>query len=734
MTRTVQIGKLAKKLFRIVCPISIRFLASQRSTNGGTSSRLLVRHCDSETTPLWKSTIRHCGMEMWRQAIGFCAADHAVSASEMDHGIGHYEKAFGSRLLNQNNEETAPYSEQPGFSRPQNRVNPQFSEDAPNVTEFEACVTRADLVNSGEASHFVGQLHTTLRPCTLDKDFTSYSMGHFHAERGARFDPNLPLISPSIITTPSAFEHGEDNEGGRDPAYLLSVNQSNAVCPPCQTGVFTQTVGSTAGPAVMHLPSTTDHEGKTTSHTMQTRTRSSVDECFKVTQAMQSMSPSVSRGDLSFSWSQPSFEKFPHLPYFVAGPQHDGLLQPTAHSDHSPASGGQPTWFNCFYSDQPLMSSQPPPPPPPSTPRIVNVVDRGDSRSTGTLSSKDAGRMEDKGLRVFVWDLDETLIIFHTLLTGYYAHRYGKDPTLAGAYGLRMEEMIYNLADTHFFFNELEECDQVHIEDVRGDDGDQDTCTYCVAADEFPNTNGETAGKLQNPAAIRRTSSNISSELLNSHGTGEETGFGGVVRSTIPMTPDGRHHVLSVPDLLDNFGTPVSVANSAASLRGGMEWMKKLAFRYRRIKEIYSVYRHNVPALLGSAKAHQWMTLRNNVDVLTDYWLTLACRATEQIASRWESVNVLVTTTQLVPALSKLLIYGLGSSFPIENVYSATKIGKESCFERIATKFGRKSVYVVIGDGKEEQDAAKQLHWPFWRIGCHSDIIALSHALGMGYL
>jgi Ca2+-dependent lipid-binding protein len=28
--------------------------------------------------------------------------------------------------------------------------------------------------------------------------------------------------------------------------------------------------------------------------------------------------------------------------------------------------------------------------------------------------------------RVFVWDLDETIIIFHSLLTGVYAQRYGK--------------------------------------------------------------------------------------------------------------------------------------------------------------------------------------------------------------------------------------------------------------------------------------------------------------------
>lgn len=39
-------------------------------------------------------------------------------------------------------------------------------------------------------------------------------------------------------------------------------------------------------------------------------------------------------------------------------------------------------------------------------------------------------------------------------------------------------------------------------------------------------------------------------------------------------------------------------------------------------------------------------------------------------------MNVLVTTTQLIPALAKVLLYGLGTVFPIENIYSATKTGK----------------------------------------------------------
>lgn len=42
----------------------------------------------------------------------------------------------------------------------------------------------------------------------------------------------------------------------------------------------------------------------------------------------------------------------------------------------------------------------------------------------------------------------------------------------------------------------------------------------------------------------------------------------------------------------------------------------------------------------------------------------------------------MVTTTQLVPALAKCLLYGLGGIFPLENIYSATKVGKWILFER----------------------------------------------------
>ena len=38
-------------------------------------------------------------------------------------------------------------------------------------------------------------------------------------------------------------------------------------------------------------------------------------------------------------------------------------------------------------------------------------------------------------------------------------------------------------------------------------------------------------------------------------------------------------------------------------------------------------------------------------------------------------------------------------------------LGKESCFERIMQRFGRKAVYIVIGDGVEEEQGAKKVQF-----------------------
>ncbi|XP_029452456.1 eyes absent homolog 4-like isoform X11 [Rhinatrema bivittatum] len=308
----------------------------------------------------------------------------------------------------------------------------------------------------------------------------------------------------------------------------------------------------------------------------------------------------------------------------------------------------------------------------PSTP--IKDLDERTCRSSGS-KTRGRGRKNnpspppDSDLeRVFVWDLDETIIVFHSLLTGSYAQKYGKDPPMAVTLGLRMEEMIFNLADTHLFFNDLEECDQVHIDDVSSDDNGQDLSTYSFATD----------------------------------------GFHAAASSANLCLPTG--------------------------VRGGVDWMRKLAFRYRRVKELYNTYKNNVGGLLGPAKRDVWLQLRAEIEALTDSWLTNALKSLSIISTRSNCVNVLVTTTQLIPALAKVLLYSLGGAFPIENIYSATKIGKESCFERIVSRFGTNITYVVVGDARDEEHAANQHNMPFWRISSHSDLLALHQALELEYL
>jgi EYA(Eyes Absent) family protein len=137
---------------------------------------------------------------------------------------------------------------------------------------------------------------------------------------------------------------------------------------------------------------------------------------------------------------------------------------------------------------------------------------------------------------------------------------------------------------------------------------------------------------------------------------------------------------------------------------------------------------------MGAPKYEQWCQLSTEIAHFTDNWLGIALNSLRIVDSRPGCVNILVTTTQLVPAVAKTLLYELGSVFAIENIYSAAKAGKDSCFERISARFGTKCTYIVIGDGKDEETASKKLGFPFWRVVCHSDLLALQTALQMGHL
>ncbi|RWS25398.1 eyes absent-like protein [Leptotrombidium deliense] len=128
-----------------------------------------------------------------------------------------------------------------------------------------------------------------------------------------------------------------------------------------------------------------------------------------------------------------------------------------------------------------------------------------------------------------------------------------QDPTMCTNLGLKMEEMIFNLADVYFFFNDLEDCDQVHIDETLSDDNGQDLGNYNFQSDGF-------------------------------HDASRNSGLG----------------------CLPNSGS-----------RNGIDWMRKLAFRYRRIKEIYTQNRSNVEGKINKFHAFIVFAILTTTNAIT---------------------------------------------------------------------------------------------------------------------
>lgn len=72
------------------------------------------------------------------------------------------------------------------------------------------------------------------------------------------------------------------------------------------------------------------------------------------------------------------------------------------------------------------------------------------------------------------------------------------------------------------------------------------------------------------------------------------------------------------------------------AVRGGVDWMRKLAFRYRRIKEIYNEYRGDVKSMFGGdeQRLREWRSLRHDIEEATDGWLLLARKCLQLVNQR----------------------------------------------------------------------------------------------------
>lgn len=74
------------------------------------------------------------------------------------------------------------------------------------------------------------------------------------------------------------------------------------------------------------------------------------------------------------------------------------------------------------------------------------------------ISSQQGPKASDPTL--FLWDLDETLIIFQTLSNGRYAELFkgSKDPREGSELGRRWEQLILDVCDDYFFYKQVRSC------------------------------------------------------------------------------------------------------------------------------------------------------------------------------------------------------------------------------------------------------------------------------------
>ena len=140
--------------------------------------------------------------------------------------------------------------------------------------------------------------------------------------------------------------------------------------------------------------------------------------------------------------------------------------------------------------------------------------------------------------------------------------------------------------------------------------------------------------------------------------------------------------------------------------------------------------------LLTVDQAARAAGLRSAADGLTGGWLAAAGRLLAGLAVAGGAgrglpgppgshhpprpvAAVCVSAGHLLPTLAKLALFGLASFFGPGAVLSSRGLagGKGAVFQTLADEAGPGAAFCVVGDGAEEERAARARGWPFVRVG-----------------
>ncbi|XP_072977905.1 protein phosphatase EYA [Typha angustifolia] len=266
--------------------------------------------------------------------------------------------------------------------------------------------------------------------------------------------------------------------------------------------------------------------------------------------------------------------------------------------------------------------------------------------------------VEDHPMTVYIWDMDETLILLKSLLDGTYAGVFHglKDFKTGLEIGKRWENLILQVCDEHFFYEEIENYNEPFLSSLSEYDDGRDLSDYDFKNDVF-------SSPYDDPNKRK---------LAYRH------------RSIAEKYAQGLHNILD-------------------------EKMIKIW------DELYSLTDSYTDRWLSSGHALLEKALGRNMVSNPD--VVSSELAPVSIKTERQSINVLVTSGSLIPSLVKCLLYRLDDVISHDNVYSSWEVGKLQCFNWIKKRFTGPNVqFCVIGDGLEECAAAEAMRWPLVKI------------------
>jgi phosphoglycolate phosphatase-like HAD superfamily hydrolase len=128
------------------------------------------------------------------------------------------------------------------------------------------------------------------------------------------------------------------------------------------------------------------------------------------------------------------------------------------------------------------------------------------------------------------------------------------------------------------------------------------------------------------------------------------------------------------------------------------------------------------------ALPHGWSLVLEAMEEATGNWTKHARDVLTHLREK-NCRNVIVTSSELAPAMAKLMLWGLSSFFSADDIYSSASKCKKDIFDRVLSDLKSQGYCLesvcACGDGLDEERASVHHGIPFKRITCAQDLLCV---------